>query len=247
MVAGDRAAPQSARARRTKLMSPPAVALSARVARVRAACAALEVPALVVSHLPNVAYLSGFSGSAGVVVLTREACVFITDPRYRAAMDEMAAARALPTELSVRITRGAFEPEIAEILASQVADRVAVEAAYVPVAQWGRLGLAVRARAASAGLVQSGGSVESCPVIKDEWEQQVLREAAARLSAVAAGVLSDLREGLREVDVAQALEAGMRRTGFERPAFDTIVASGPTSALPHARAGERRLSPGDLV
>jgi Xaa-Pro aminopeptidase len=60
-------------------------------------------------------------------------------------------------------------------------------------------------------------------------------------------VLADLTEGLREVEVAQALEVGMRRTGFAKPAFDTIVASGPTSALPHARAGERRLAAGDLV
>jgi Xaa-Pro aminopeptidase len=64
---------------------------------------------------------------------------------------------------------------------------------------------------------------------------------------VLAGVLADLHEGAREVDVAQALEAGMRRTGFTKPAFDTIVASGPNSALPHARAGDRRLTRGDLV
>ncbi len=134
------------------------------------------------------------------------------------------------------------------MVASQVVERVAVEAAYLPLAQWGRLGLAV-ARSRPFGGSRSDRKGLSSPAgfRKDEWEQQVLREAAARLSAVAAGVLSDLHEGVREVDVAQALEAGMRRTGFERPAFDTIVASGPTSALPHARAGERRLSAGDLV
>jgi Xaa-Pro aminopeptidase len=82
---------------------------------------------------------------------------------------------------------------------------------------------------------------------KDAGEQATLREAARRLSAVLQGVMADIRAGLTEVDVALELETGMRRTGFSRPAFDTIVASGPNSALPHARAGDRRLANGDLV
>jgi Xaa-Pro aminopeptidase len=59
--------------------------------------------------------------------------------------------------------------------------------------------------------------------------------------------MADVRAGLTEIDVALELETGMRRTGFSRPAFDTIVASGPNSALPHARAGDRRFVNGDLV
>jgi Xaa-Pro aminopeptidase len=228
-------------------MGVPSAALSARLARVRAACDVLGLPALVVSHLPNVAYLSGFGGSAAVLVLHAESCVLITDGRYRTSLDEMAAAGGLPDGLTVRIARGAFEPEVAEVLEAEQGERVGIEAAHLSVAGWTRLGREVRARRPSAEIVQTEGIVESARIIKDAWEQQTLREAGARLSAVAAGVLSDIRVGLREVDVAQALEAGMRRTGFERPAFDTIVASGPTSALPHARAGERRLSAGDLV
>ena len=77
---------------------------------------------------------------------------------------------------------------------------------------------------------------------KDAGEQATLREAARRLSAVLQGVLADVRAGLTEIDFALELETGMRRTGFTRPAFDTIVASGPNSALPHARAGDRRLA-----
>ena len=72
--------------------------------------------------------------------------------------------------------------------------------------------------------------------MKDAWELDLLREGGARLSAVTAGVLADLRPGLRERTVAQAVEAGLRRAGFDGPAFDTIVASGPTGGTA-TRAG----------
>jgi Xaa-Pro aminopeptidase len=89
--------------------------------------------------------------------------------------------------------------------------------------------------------------IEAGRVIKDEWEIRQLREAGRRLSAVAIGVLADLAPGQREQDVAQAVEAGLRRSGFSRPAFDTIVASGPRAALPHGRASDRVMAAGDLV
>jgi Xaa-Pro aminopeptidase len=89
--------------------------------------------------------------------------------------------------------------------------------------------------------------IESLRIRKDTYERGVLAEGARRLSGVALGVLADLRAGLPEVEIAQAIEAGLRRMGFSKPAFDTIVASGPGSALPHARASQRRLAPGDLV
>jgi Xaa-Pro aminopeptidase len=200
-----------------------------------------------VTHLPGVTYLTGFGGSAGILVLAPTALVLITDGRYGTAIEELASAGALPAGLEVRIARGAFEPEVADVAASWRANRLGVEAAHLPVAQWSALRRCLHAAGGSVEVVETEGIVEHARLVKDAWEQGVFRDAAARLSAVAAGVLADLTAGLREVDVAHALEAGMRRNGFAKPAFDTIVASGPASALPHARAGERRLSAGDLV
>jgi Xaa-Pro aminopeptidase len=74
-----------------------------------------------------------------------------------------------------------------------------------------------------------------------------LREAARRLSLVASGMIGDVRRGLTERDVARAIDARIQNAGFSKPAFDTIAASGPNAALPHARPGERRLTEGDLV
>ena len=226
---------------------PPASLLSARVATVRARCAGLGLEALAVTHLPSVAYLSGFHGSAGVLVVASSSLVLITDGRYRAALEDLAANGSLPAGLDIRIARGAFEPEVIDVARAAGVPRLGIEASYLPVGQWTRLRAAGGSAGRSVEIVETEGIVESARLVKDAWEQQVLREAAARLSAVGAGVLADLATGVREVDVAQAIEAGMRRTGFGKPAFDTIVASGPTSALPHARAGERRLAPGDLV
>jgi Xaa-Pro aminopeptidase len=85
-------------------------------------------------------------------------------------------------------------------------------------------------------------------MVKDRTEIAAFREAASRLSAVARRVLSDIvRIGRSERDVAADIDYAMRQGGFERPAFDTIVASGPNSALPHARPGPRILAAGDGV
>jgi Xaa-Pro aminopeptidase len=84
-------------------------------------------------------------------------------------------------------------------------------------------------------------------VIKDAYEIDTLREAARRLSQVALGVTAEVRRGHTERDVALAVDRRIRQAGFERSAFDTIVASGPNAALPHARPGERTITEGDLV
>ena len=228
-------------------MHPPAHILTARVERVRVTCEALGVGALAITHLPNIAYLSGFTGSAGVLVVGPASLVLITDGRYRTAVEELSASGAVPSGLELRNAPGAFEPEIADAAALTGAPQLGIEAAYLPVGEWTRFRRALASRTSGIELVATEGIVESRRVVKDDWEAEVLREAASRLSAVGAGVLNDVREGLREVDVAQAIEAGLRRMGFDKPAFDTIVASGPNSALPHARAGERRLATGDLV
>jgi Xaa-Pro aminopeptidase len=97
-------------------------------------------------------------------------------------------------------------------------------------------------------LTASDGLVERLRAVKDAYEIALLTEGGRRLSQAAAGVLaSEVRAGRSEREVALAIDTAVRRAGFERAAFDTIVASGPHAALPHARPGERMLSEGDLV
>jgi Xaa-Pro aminopeptidase len=96
-------------------------------------------------------------------------------------------------------------------------------------------------------LVPTEQLVERIRVRKDADEIETLRKAASLLSEVARGVFEEIGHGRTERDVALAIDKRIRSAGFERPAFDTIVASGPRAALPHATPGERRLSEHDLV
>jgi Xaa-Pro aminopeptidase len=89
--------------------------------------------------------------------------------------------------------------------------------------------------------------VERLRVRKDEYEIETFREAARRLSAVARGVFEEIRVGRTEQDIARAIDARIVGGGFERTAFETIVASGPQAALPHAHPTERTLGENDLV
>ena len=83
--------------------------------------------------------------------------------------------------------------------------------------------------------------------MKDEYEQSTLREAGRLLSIVAADVSRIIESGRQEREVAMEIDANLRCAGFERPAFDTIVASGPNSALPHAQPSARVFTEGDIV
>src|SRR5262249_21668910 len=96
-------------------------------------------------------------------------------------------------------------------------------------------------------LIPTSGIVEGVRAVKDGHEQRVLREAGRRLSRAAERVLADVRAGQTERELALSIDVCVRDAGFERAAFETIVASGPNAALPHARPTERRLSEGDLV
>jgi len=211
--------------------------------------------ALIVSHRPNVQYLSGFAGSAGALLVTRDASRLVVDFRYVTAAREMLEGRPGGSTTVERADRSEDET-IVLLLKSEGRQRIGIEAAWMPVLRFNRLSAALAGEARTplhAGtpvpvLVPTERIVERVRAVKDPAEIAVLREAAERLSRVAVEALPQIVEpGRTEAEVAAALDAAVREAGFNRPAFDTIVASGPNSALPHARAGGRRLAPGDPV
>jgi len=226
----------------------PSAALSRRHALVRDAIARAGVDALVVTSLPNVLYLTNFTGSSGIVVVEAERLRFVTDFRYVSAL---AASRGAPHEcpdLDVVVVDGSYDATLASVIASAAGRRVGFEAAHLTVArhQWLTSTLAASSREA-VELVSTEGIVERARVRKDEYEIATMREAARRLSEVARAVVAGIRRGRTERDTAAAIDRQMREAGFDKPAFDTIVASGPNAALPHARPTERTITEGDLV
>jgi Xaa-Pro aminopeptidase len=222
----------------------PTATLNVRHQTVRRALDELSLDALVVTALPNVLYLTNFTGSSAIVILTRDRVLFLTDSRYITAIADM---RGQPHEcpgLELMAVDGAYDMRLAQVLADMAGARLGFEAAHLTVS---RLSWLQQTIDAASELVPTESVVERARVIKDAYELLTLREAARRLSLVAADVLGAVRAGQIERDVALDIDWRLRRGGFERSAFETIVASGPHAALPHARPGDRKLSEGDLV
>jgi Xaa-Pro aminopeptidase len=226
-------------------MPAPLDQIALRLQRARAAVVAAGLDALVVSGLSNLAYLTGLRMSAGLAVVTADAAWIVADGRYAAAAGR--AASQLPGTSLVALTTGqSYEEGLGVLVGARGWARVGLEAAHLSLAR----ATAMRQQAGAdlaRQWINSEGLVEACRMVKDPWELAVLREAGGRLSEVAACILPKVSGGLTERQVAWEIEVALHSAGFERPAFETIVASGPHAARPHHRPTDRRLTPGELV
>jgi Xaa-Pro aminopeptidase len=225
----------------------PSPALNRRHHIVRDGLSARGLDALLVTALPNILYLTNFTGSSATVVLAADRLYFITDSRYIETVSAMNATHQVP-DFELIVVDGSYDATLAGFLAAQPWKRIGFEAEHMTVARLGWLTATLAAGdTPAAELAATEGLVERARVRKDEYEIATMREAARRLSEVAAGVLTIVRRGQAERDLAMAIDWRIRQAGFERSAFDTIAASGPNAALPHARPGERTITEGDLV
>ena len=212
-----------------------------QAAAARAAADAARADAFLITNPANILYLSGFAGTAGRVLLCRGRLYFITDFRYSRTVQALSSA--WPDGSQVIETQGSYDEAIAGVATAAGAGRLAFESGHVTVAQheaWTR-------RMPGLELVPVEGAVEALRMIKDERELAIMREAGRRISGIAARLREWVREGRRERDAAADVNYAMAVAGFSRPAFETIVASGPNAALPHARPGDRAMTAGDLV
>jgi Xaa-Pro aminopeptidase len=229
------------------MAQPPPDLLKARHARVRAAIGREGLDALVVFHLPNIRYLTGFAGSTAIAVVAPDEIALITDGRYVTEV-ETHVAPGCPGLRLVKVDP-TYDATLAALLRQADGLRMGFESAHLTVKRFDGLTAALRDTPSrrAAELVPAERIVEAARVRKDAAELETFRRAGALIGAVARQVLRGVREGQREWEVAADIDDRIRRGGFERPAFDTIVASGPNGALPHARPGDRRLQAGDLV
>jgi Xaa-Pro aminopeptidase len=197
--------------------------------------------ACVVSSCINIAYLTGFRGSAGLLIQTAQSDILVVDGRYITVAEE-ARARGLIAPVTVERVDKTYDATLAQLLQRFSASHITFESDHVTVSALHRWQDAVPAE-----WVAALSLVEDLRLIKDSTEVAVLREAGRLLTDVAARLPEWVAPGRTEREVAAEINRGLERAGFERPAFDTIVASGPNSAHPHARPGERPLADGDLV
>jgi Xaa-Pro aminopeptidase len=234
----------------------PSARFLPRLARARAEILRASADALVVTHLPNIQYLCGFSGSAGLILLTESRCVLVVDFRYAASARSLIESNPeLAEALDLVVPAGSYEETLLALLRRSGASRIGIEAAWMSVSRFNWLSSslaqadpAMEGRpAAIPELVPTERIVERGRLIKDGGEISTLREAARRLASLALEVPGLIREGRTELEIGADIDALLRRAGFERPAFETIVASGPNSARPHARPSPRVLERGDGV
>jgi Xaa-Pro aminopeptidase len=219
----------------------PTAALDHRHRIIRDDLSARSLDALVVTALPNILYLTNFTGSTAIAVVTFARVHFLTDFRYVTALaDSRGTAHECPN-LDLVTVEGSYDASLVALLASLnprqgsgPAMRIGFEAAHLTVSRHTWLVDALARHGSPHTLVATEGVVEHARVRKDDYEIATLREAARRLSRVAEQVIADVRAGQSEQDVAMAIEQRLRQAGFAKPAFDTIVAAGPNAALPHA-------------
>ena len=227
--------------------SAPTAALDRRHRSIRDDLAARGLDALVVTSLPNILYLTGFTGSSAIVVVAADRLYFLTDFRYVTTITATRGSGGECPSLELVTVEGSYDATLARLLGANGWTRIGIEAAHLTVARHQWLTSSLASASPSAVLVGTERIVERARMRKDEHEVGTMREAARRLSEVAATVLGLVRRGDSERDLALAIDWQVRKAGFERSAFDTIVASGPNAALPHARPGGRIITEGDLV
>src|SRR5262249_52561738 len=228
-------------------MPAPSQYLAARHRRVCEEVDALSLDALIVTHPPNVCYLSNHVGTGGVLVLTAVAAHLLVDFRYSEAARSRQDSDARCPGLRLWNVPASYDEALIGCLRELGITRAGFEASHLTVSRHDWMSRTLAARKLDIELRPTERVIEKARLVKDEYEQTVLREAASRLTEVADAAFAAVRRGEQERDVAAVIETALRRAGFDRIAFDTIVASGPHAALPHHRAGGRRVDRGDLV
>jgi len=216
--------------------------VTGRVPRLRQRFDAAGCDALLVTRLVNLRYLTGFTGSAGLLLVLPDGLVFVTDGRYRDQSALELGGAGVEARISIGLTAGSQKELLAEAAAG--VPRLGLEAGAVTWAQQRRFDADWFP---DAELVPTEGMVEELRTVKDPGEIDRMAAAAAIADAALATVRHRLAEGPTEEQFALELDFEMRRGGASGPSFDTIVASGPNGAKPHHRPSSRRIGAGELV
>ena len=179
---------------------------------------------MLVSAAPNVRYLTGFTGSNGWVLLWASGAVLLTDPRYEIQASEQ-------TDCAVRVVRGAFYADVMKVAAKRKLRRIGFESARLAFSAYEELKQKLPLGATLEPVI---GFVDRLRMVKSPREIELIRRSVELNSKAYAQAMRSVRPGITESQLAASIDHHMRLLGAEAAAFETIVASGPRSALPHA-------------
>lgn len=211
-----------------------------RLEALRRRLAAEGLDGLLVTHLPNIRYLTGFSGTSAMLLVTQSRVVFLSDFRYQTQASQEIGPLA---DVVINGTGSIWERFFKLLEEQQGVAALAYESHVLTSRDAERLaspGRPWRFRA-------TADIVESLRAVKSAEEVEAIRAAAQIAVQALAHTVPRVRAGQTEQEIAAMLEGALRRGGSEGYPFGTIVASGPRSALPHARTGSRVVAPGDWL
>lgn len=195
-----------------------------------------NIEALLITSQYNLRYITEFTGSAGLALVTQKKAYFVTDFRYT----EQASAQVQAFEV-VQAKTNLLE-EVAEISKSLGLSSVSFEQDYVTFASYTQY-----AEKMEAELKPASGLIEKIRMIKTPEEVEVLKAAAKIADDAFEHICTFIKPGMAEVEVSNELEFFMRKQGATSSSFDIIVASGSRSALPHGVASDKKIEEGDMV
>jgi Xaa-Pro aminopeptidase len=201
--------------------------------------ASLHADAMLVSFLPNVRYLTGYTGSNGLLLLTASGeATFFTDPRYR-------IQAAAEVNCRVKVSSGPILTDVVALVAKNKIRRLGFEKSRIGFETYEFLKSKLPVR---CSLEPLAGLVEELRMVKSEQEIALIRRSVDVNSKAFEEALRTIRPGrTREAELAAEIDYRIRKLGAERTAFETIVASGPRSALPHAQPSQRITGENELL
>uniref|UniRef100_UPI00406C03EA M24 family metallopeptidase n=1 Tax=Paenibacillus sp. FSL L8-0158 TaxID=2954752 RepID=UPI00406C03EA len=215
----------------------PLQGVPGRLARLRSKFTALGIDALLITHGPNRRYMTGFTGSAGIVLVTQEEAFLVTDFRY------MMQATDQAVEYSVIRHEAQIFHTLADLTSKLGVHRLGLESRHVSLQQSGQL----QAALGSLEYVQTEDVIERLRDVKDEEEIRTISEATRITDAAFTEVLNYIQPGVTERRIAAELEYQLRLAGAESGGFAFIVASGERSALPHGLASDKEIGQNEFV
>lgn len=208
-----------------------------RVRLLRGALDQHRLDAFVTTFPPHLRYMSGYSGSNGLCIVTSSTLFFLTDFRYKEQIEsEVECSRSY-------ITSGNLIEKASEEKLLRRSKRIGVEQDYLPLSQY----LELRKNFSAARFVPTSDVIETFASVKSEPEIALIRKAVEITEAVFHDILKLLKPGISELDISAEVSYRQKKYGAENDSFEPIVVSGRRGSLPHGRPSSKKISRGELV
>ncbi|PIO83268.1 peptidase M24 family protein [Loigolactobacillus backii] len=212
--------------------------MASRVERLREKLAEIGLDGLLVTSQANLRYLSAFTGTTGVALITRTAAYFITDSRYLIQAQQQVAPRGFV----ITENKGSIYDMVNQLLLDCQLTTLGFEEAYISFQTYDEL-----ADLFDVGLVPVAGMIEELREVKEPAELELIEKAIKIADQGYQHILATIRPGMTERQVANELDFYMRKLGASGTSFETIVASGVRSALPHGVATDKIIQQHELI